>query len=117
MHSVKELEVATRLTLSTKKDYLEGDNSDIIATDSQKNTVYVLAKKHGVKSPEDFAILLCNHFLSTYSHVTKAVANVEELMWNRISYGEHATNQKLHNHAFVHTPVYTYCNCDDVPRR
>lgn len=107
VHSVKELEVSTRLFLSTEKDYLEGDNSDIIATDSQKNIVYVLAKKHGVKSPEDFAILLCNHFVSTYSHVSKAVASVEELMWNRISYGEHPMYQKLHNHAFVHTPVCT----------
>lgn len=107
MHSVKELEVKTLLTLNSQKDYLKGDNSDIIATDSQKNTIYVLAKKHGVKSPEDFATLLCNHFLSTYSHVTKAVANVQETMWNRISYGEHANNQKLHNHAFVQTPVCT----------
>lgn len=105
MHSVKELEVLTLLTLASDKDYLTGDNSDIIATDSQKNTVYVLAKKFGVKSPEDFAILLCNHFLSTYSHVTRAVVSVEEVMWNRVSYGEHANNQKLHNHAFIHTPI------------
>lgn len=107
MHSVKELEVSTRLTLSSKKDYLEGDNSDIIATDSQKNTVYIMAKKHGVKSPEDFAVLLCNHFLSTYSQVTKAVVEVEEMMWNRVSYGERADHQKLHNHAFLLTPLCT----------
>lgn len=107
MHSVKELEVKTLLTLATQKDYLQGDNSDIVATDSQKNTVYVLAKKHGVKSPEEFAILLCNHFLATYSHVTKAAVTVEEVMWNRVSYGEHADKQKLHNHAFIHTPICT----------
>jgi len=105
VHSVKELEVFTLLTLSSTKDYLEGDNSDIIATDSQKNTVYILAKKHGVKSPEDFGILLCNHFLKTYDHITQAVVKVEQLMWNRVSYGEHANIQKLHNHAFVQTPV------------
>lgn len=107
VHSVKELEVSTRLTLSSTKDYLVGDNSDIIATDSQKNTVYVLAKKYGVKSPEEFAALLCKHFLSTYSHVMKAVVVVEEIMWNRISYGDHANSQKLHNHAFIHTPLCT----------
>lgn len=107
VHSVKELEVSTLLTLATQKDYLEGDNSDIIATDSQKNTVYVLAKKFGVKTIEDFAILLCNHFLSTYSHVTKAVVTVEEIMWNRVSYGDHASSQKLHNHAFIHSPECT----------
>jgi urate oxidase len=105
-HSIKEIEVSTRLTLSSQKDYLKGDNSDIIATDSQKNTVYVLAKKYGVKSPEDFATILCRHFLSTYSHVTKAVVEVEQMMWNRVSYRENV-NQKLHNHAFIHTPLCT----------
>jgi urate oxidase len=85
---------------------LKGDNSDIIATDSQKNTVYVMAKKFGIKSPEDFAILLCNHFLSKYSHVMKVVIEVEEMMWKRISYAEGNT-QMQHNHAFVHTPICT----------
>lgn len=107
VHAVKELEVSTRLTLSSQKDYLQGDNSDIIATDSQKNTVYIMAKKYGVKSPEDFATILCNHFLSTYSHVTKAVVEVQQMMWNRVAYGENANNQKLHNHAFIHTPICT----------
>jgi urate oxidase len=106
VHSIKELDVSIRLTLSTQKE-LQGDNSDIIGTDAQENTVYILAKKHGVKSPEDFASILCNHFLSTYSHVTKAVVTVEEVMWNRISYGEHADKQKCHNHAFIHTPICT----------
>lgn len=104
VHNIKELEVSTSLTLSTEKDYLVGDNSDIIATDSQKNTVYVLAKKFGIKSPEDFATLLCNHFLSKYSHVMKVVITVDEMLWNRISYGEGST-QMFHNHAFVHTPI------------
>lgn len=41
-HYIKELEVNTQLTLDSKKDYLHGDNGDIVATDSQKNTVYIL---------------------------------------------------------------------------
>lgn len=106
VHIVKELEVSTRLTLSTRKDYLQGDNSDIIATDSQKNIVYLLAKKYGVKSPEDFGILLCNHFMTKYDHVLKVSIRVAELQWNRVNYGDHA-NVKLHNHAFIHTPVCT----------
>ena len=98
--------MSTRLTLSTQKDYLQGDNSDIIATDSQKNIVYLLAKKYGIKSPEDFGILLCNHFMSKYEHVLKVSIRVEELMWKRVNYGDHA-NVKLHNHAFIHTPICT----------
>ena len=52
VHSIKEYEVDTQLTLETDKDYLWGDNSDVVATDSQKNTVYVLAKRHGVSEKE-----------------------------------------------------------------
>lgn len=106
VHHVKELEVSTRLTLATEKDYLLGDNSDIIATDSQKNTVYLLAKKFGIKSPEDFATLLCNHFLSKYNHVMKVVIDVEVILWNRISYDQ-GNSKTFHNHAFVHTPICT----------
>lgn len=50
VHIIKEYEVDTQLTLATDKDYLAGDNSDVVATDSQKNTVYILAKRHGVRS-------------------------------------------------------------------
>lgn len=47
-HSIKEVATSVQLTLSSKKDYLHGDNSDIIPTDTIKNTVHVLAKFKGV---------------------------------------------------------------------
>lgn len=47
-HTIREYEVDTHLRLNSQKDYLTGDNKDIIATDTQKNTVYILAKKYGV---------------------------------------------------------------------
>jgi len=100
VHSIQELEVNTELTLATHKDYVNGDNSDIIATDSQKNTVYLLAQKHGVTCPEQFAILLCRHFLKTYDHVLKVKVYVEQYPWQRID-----VDGKKHNHAFVLTPV------------
>ncbi|XP_037795199.1 uricase-like [Penaeus monodon] len=99
VHTVKEYEVNTALTLDSDKDYIVGDNSDIIATDSQKNTVYILAKNRGVKSPEDFALLLCSHFLSKYSHVTSVKVDVEEYPWRRL-----VTEGKAHNHAFLFSP-------------
>lgn len=52
--------------------YTQGDNSDIVATDTQKNTVYLLAKRHGVGSPEQFALLMARHFIDTYPFVVKA---------------------------------------------
>lgn len=47
-HIIKEVATSVQLTLSSKKDYLHGDNSDIIPTDTIKNTVHVLAKFKGV---------------------------------------------------------------------
>jgi len=100
VHHIKELEVNTQLTLDNKKDYLFGDNSDIVATDSQKNTVYVMAKNHGVKSLEEFGLLLCSHFLSKYPHVNKVRVCIEEHPWDRL-----VSDGVPHNHAFISTPV------------
>lgn len=99
VHTIKEYEVSTLIRLDSDKDYKTGDNSDIVATDSQKNTVYLLAKKHGVGTPEQFAILVAKHFVQTYDWVNRAEIKVEELSWNRIR-GNHA-------HAFVANPTVT----------
>ena len=47
-HDIKELEVAVELKLNSVKDFTQGDNGDIIPTDTTKNTIYCLAKKHEV---------------------------------------------------------------------
>lgn len=129
VHSIKEFEVGTKLKLSSQKDYLQGtsfqlvvhisfipapifpgDNSDIVATDSQKNTVYLLAQKYGLKSPEEFGILLCKHFLTKYSHVNEVSIHIDEYPWSRMSFGK-GPYQDQHNHAFVFTPTATrYCD-------
>ncbi|XP_065083643.1 uricase [Ochlerotatus camptorhynchus] len=110
VHSIKEFEVGTKLKLSSQKDYLQGDNSDIVATDSQKNTVYLLARKYGLKTPEEFGILLCSHFLSKYSHVNEVSIHIDEYPWSRMGFGK-GPYQDLHNHAFVFTPTAVrYCD-------
>lgn len=49
-HFIIELKADVQLTLKTRKDYLKGDNSDIIPTDTMKNTVHALAKLKGVQT-------------------------------------------------------------------
>merc|ERR1711874_445360 len=73
VHSIRELEVVTLLTLDNTKDYETGDNEDIVATDSQKNTVYVLAK--------EFGLVLVTHFISKYPWVTAAKAQITAHPW------------------------------------
>ncbi|XP_014286512.1 uricase [Halyomorpha halys] len=95
----REVEVTTRLSLSARNEYKYGDNRDIIGTDSQKNIVYVLAKKHGITSPEEFGILLAQFFLDQYSHVVESSVTVIETTWDRLE-----MNGIKHKHAFVHNP-------------
>ncbi|KAL8538885.1 hypothetical protein ACS0TY_000766 [Phlomoides rotata] len=76
--------------------YTHGDNSDIVATDTMKNTVYAKAKESEQPlSVEDFAILLGKHFTSFYPQVTAAIVSIVEKPWERI----HIDGQP-HDHGF-----------------
>ncbi|XP_075038099.1 uricase-like isoform X2 [Mixophyes fleayi] len=98
-HSIKEIEASVQLTLKSKKDYLDGDNSDIIPTDTIKNTVYALAKLKGVKTIEDFSMEICNHFFTSFNHVTEANIYIQEAPWRRIE-----KDGVQHVHAFIYSP-------------
>lgn len=93
---LKELTVNIQLEGDFAGSYLDGDNSQIIATDSMKNIVYVLAAEHPLATLESFAQDVALHFLKTYSHVTEATVHLVEDLWMRIS-----TDGKPHPHAFV----------------
>ncbi len=93
---LRELTANIQLEGDFAGSYLDGDNSQIIATDSMKNTVYVLAAEHPFTTLESFAHDLALHFLKTYSHVTEATVHLVEDLWLRIP-----TDGKPHPHAFV----------------
>ena len=69
--------------------HLSGDNRAVLATDTQKNTVYAFAKEHGVGTPEEFALRLARHFLG--GAITRARVQVVEVAWARL--GDHAFAQ------------------------
>ncbi|XP_029473825.1 uricase-like isoform X4 [Rhinatrema bivittatum] len=98
-HAIKEVEASVQLTLKSKKDYLHGDNSDIIPTDTMKNTVYALAKLKGIQTIEGFAMDICEHFLSSFNHVTKVRILITEAPWKGLE-----KNGRGHIHAFIYTP-------------
>lgn len=100
-HSIREFEVFTELKLQSESAYIVGDNKDVVATDSQKNTVYLLAKKHGVKTPEEFGAVVVGHFLYMYKQVVEAKCRVVEYPWERLQAGT------PHNHAFIFSPSAT----------
>ncbi|GAA1976692.1 urate oxidase [Amycolatopsis minnesotensis] len=95
MHHLKDLTVSTALRGSLERTHLTGDNADVVATDTQKNTVYAFAKEHGVGEIEDFALRLARHFVGEFSHITGARILVEEHGWHRIP-----VDGEPHDHAF-----------------
>src|SRR5918992_1372799 len=53
-HEIRDLNVSVALSGDMTAVHLTGDNTAVLPTDSQKNTVYAFARKHGIASPEEF---------------------------------------------------------------
>ncbi len=95
-HEFTELTIDISLSGDFDRAYTDGDNQQVIPTDTMKNTVYALAKTQGIASCENFAQVLAGHFVEKFSHVTLAEAAVREQQWDRICLGGQS-----HRHAFV----------------
>ncbi|PNS13763.1 Uricase [Sphaceloma murrayae] len=94
--SVCELTVKTMLEGDIETSYTRADNSVVVATDTQKQTTYVLAKQHPVTPPELFASILANHFVTTYAHIHAAHVSVIVHRWTRLT-----VDGKPHPHSFM----------------
>jgi len=85
--SLKELEVFILLEGAFEGSYTKGDNSAIVATDTMKNTINVLAQQQLGQSIEPFAISIAEHFLNKYSQVNSVTVEVAERVWQRMDLG------------------------------
>ena len=95
-HALFEIEADIQLEGEFDRAYTRGDNANIIATDSIKNTVYVLAKEHSFSDVEGFAYTLGEHFVATYAQATAAHVELRQANWQRVEVGG-----EPHDHAFV----------------
>ena len=82
-HNVQDLNVSVSLAGDFADAHLTGDNSKVVPTDTQKNTVFAFAH-HGIGAIEDFAIRLARHFVSEFASVYRARVHIEEQAWDRI---------------------------------
>jgi urate oxidase len=96
IHSIKELDVQVMLQGDFDASYTKSDNRLVVATDSIKNTVNIFAKQKLGAETEPFGILLGEHFLAKYKHVSRVEVTLTEHCWNRISVGG-----KAHAHSFL----------------
>jgi urate oxidase len=95
-HVITDFNVTSQLRGDFAATHLSGDNSGVLATDTQKNTVYAFAREYGVGEPEDFAIRLGEHFLTSLPQVNGARIAIDQYSWDRIPVGGVG-----HDHAFV----------------
>jgi urate oxidase len=86
VHVLTDLNVSTQLRGDFAGAYTDGDNAHVHATDTQKNTVYALAKEHGVTSPEAFLLVLAGHWRAQ-PWVTGTQMSAEQYAWERIGAG------------------------------
>ncbi|QDC25364.1 urate oxidase [Georgenia yuyongxinii] len=100
-HRITELSVTSQLRGDFASAHLVGDNAPVVATDTQKNTVFALAKD-GVGAPEEFALRLAEHFTSGFDWVSGGRWLVKQYTWERIptTLADNATGG-THDHAFV----------------
>jgi urate oxidase len=95
-HQIRDLNVSTSLRGEFDGAHTLGDQSDVLPTDSQKNTAFAFAKEKGVRSIEEYALTLADHFVATVPAAHGARVEVEEYPWERIS-----VDGSGHDHAFV----------------
>ncbi|MCC3281937.1 MULTISPECIES: factor-independent urate hydroxylase [Arthrobacter] len=88
-HSIEDLSVTSQLHGDFEAAHTEGNNAHVVATDTQKNTIYAFARD-GVSSPEAFLLRLAEHFTSGFDWVSGGRWAAEQYFWNRISDHDHA---------------------------
>ncbi|WP_141014297.1 factor-independent urate hydroxylase [Nocardioides sambongensis] len=88
-HVLHDLTVSTRLRGDFAAAYTDGDNGHVHATDTQKNTVFALAREHGVATPEAFLLRLAAHWREQ-PWVTGTWFSAEQHGWQRIGADGHA---------------------------
>ncbi len=87
---VRDWNVSTSLSGDLAATHLTGDNSGVLTTDTQKNTVYAFASRLGAVEPEVLGLDLAAHFVTSQPQISRARVTVEEYGWDRIGDAGHS---------------------------
>jgi urate oxidase len=98
-HELWDLDVAVALEGDFEAAHVRGDNSELLATDTMRNTVYALAKDHLNGSIEEFGLALVDHFLEAGPTVERTRVSITRFPWERIE-----VDGRDHEHSFVRGP-------------
>ena len=100
IHTVKELTARVLLEGAFDRSFTAADNASVVATDTMKNTLHVLAHDELGIENEPFARRVAAHFLDKYAHVERVTIELDERVWTRL-----AVRGAAHPHCFAHSQV------------
>jgi urate oxidase len=83
-HELKDVTVAIRFEGEFAAAYTDGDNREVLPTDTMKNTVYALAAEHPFEDIEDFGLALSDHYLQASDRASKVRVELTEHLWEPI---------------------------------
>ena len=82
-HGLTDLNVSVALSGDMADTHLAGANDKVLATDTQKNTVFAFARD-GIGSIEDFGLRLARHFVDSQPSIHRARVRIEQFSWTRL---------------------------------
>ncbi len=94
-HRLQDVTVAIHFSGDFTSAYTDGDNQEVLPTDTMKNTVYALAAQHPFEDIEDFGLALTDHFLQESPRASTVQVDLAEHLWEPIEAGG-----APHPHAF-----------------
>jgi urate oxidase len=95
-HEIFEVTVDIACIGDLEASYTEGDNRQVLPTDTLKNTVYAFAREQSFTEMEGFGLLLGRHFLAENPQLHQVEVTLSARPWERI-----AIAGQPHPHAFV----------------
>jgi urate oxidase len=95
-NEVRELTVKVLLEGGFDRSFTHADNSSVVATDTVKNIVNIVARENLRAATEPFSAALALRFLERYPQVEKATVYASETKWNRLEVAG-----KPHEHSFM----------------
>ena len=85
--SLRELSVDILVEGDFAESYTGGDNTLVLPTDTMKNTIYVLAARHGIAGVETFGLLAGRYFLERNPAMRSVELTLRETRWERLTVG------------------------------
>jgi urate oxidase len=83
-HEIHDVNVSTCLRGDFSAAHLAGDQSEVLPTDTQKQTIYSYAKEKGLTSIEEYGLELARHFVGDVEPVLGARIEIDEYAWERV---------------------------------